>query len=75
MTKTQEQEQAQVLEEMKEMGKALRALGIDFIICLNTGQNGQVHNISTDMNVQDDHHVLDMVACITETWWKANHST
>jgi hypothetical protein len=70
-------EQAQLLKEMQSMGENLRAAGIDFIICLVTEPGNvegvEVHNISTDANVQDDHHYMDMMAAITETWWKANH--
>ena len=51
----------------------MRNAGVDFIVCANTGMDGKKHNISTDVNVRDDHHYLDMVASIMETWWKANH--
>lgn len=67
------EEQKRLLEEMKSMGENLRAANIDFIISLNVPTPNVKHFISTEMNCQDDHHVLDMLSSIQECWWKANH--
>lgn len=67
-------EQKQLMREMKEMGDNLKAAGIDFIIALNTGEAEQTHNISVRINVEDDHHMMDMLCGINECWYDANHS-
>lgn len=65
-------EKEQLLSEMREMGKHLRAAGIDFLIVLNKGTR-DYHQFSVNVNVPDDHHMLDMLGAVVDTWCKANH--
>ncbi len=72
-------EQKQLLEEMKSMCENLRAANINFIVtlCVAVEKEGEEfpHHIETDINAEDDHHVLDMQASQAECWWKANHKS
>ena len=66
-------ERAEALNVLKRVAKELRAAGVDFILVTNIGDEDGRHNISADINAQDDHHLLDMLHCVYSGWRKSSH--
>lgn len=63
---------ASMLNVLSSTAKVLREEGIDFLIVLNKGTK-EDHNYSVNVSVPDDHHMLDMLGAIMDSWRKSNH--
>jgi len=66
-------EKKRLAMEMQEMAGCLRRAGVNFIIAVDLGRKGKVHNVMVEMESQDHHHTLDILCGILEVWWDGSH--
>ena len=71
--KTQQEQIEQIKKEIPEFLAGCRALGVQFSCSFLFEGSNQRHDISTHINANDDHHLLDMMTSQTEVWWDRNH--
>jgi hypothetical protein len=71
--KTLKEQIDQLKKEIPDFLNGCRALGVQFS-CTFLFDDGEHHDIATHLNVNDDHHMLDMMTSQTEVWWDCNHS-
>jgi hypothetical protein len=83
-TKMSPQEQReQTNEELGDVVKILRAHGRQFVLAVLDEVEGggpeatsfqtSKHEIACEVNVNDDHHYLDMICALIEVWRECNH--
>ena len=64
---------------MEQIEKIIRQFSADtgkkcnFIVALQLDDGHHVQQIRID--VHDDHHLMDLLTGIHETWWKSHHQT
>lgn len=66
------QKRAALYNMLASTASALREEGVDFLIVLNKGTK-EDHNYAVSTNIPNDHHMLDMLAAVVDSWRKANH--
>ena len=62
-----------ITAEIKRLLGELRQVGgIDFALVL-IEHEGNTHKTAVDINMTDDHHILDGLAATLDLWRKSNH--
>ena len=70
--KTREEERGQLIREAGEFAKGLKSNGLQFVMCiLEETDNG--HYTHTNINVNDEHHALDIMSAVMSSFSKGFH--
>lgn len=69
---TPEEQRNQMDAELEEVVKILRAHGRQHILIV-IDESEQKHDMRSSIDVNDDHHMMDMLAHITDVWRESNH--
>jgi hypothetical protein len=67
-------EKEEILKESLSMLQELREAGVDFIFSAAIYRSGEIAKFDSQINVYNDHHMLDLQYRILDSWSRENHS-
>lgn len=66
-------EQARITKELFEVADCLAKTGVNIVLSVGLYQQGQRAQFKTRVSCERNHHVLDLVREIVDSWSEANH--